>query len=764
MNENIKSLKSTTFANRRFTRKQVFGIQQIVQEFPNLSLRELGHTVCEYLKWVTPGGNDRIQTCLNALEQMQAVGLFVLPKKMKRPKTTQKKVEWSSCTDEQSEITGSLSQFSAISLQKVNDKAATKLWNEFIDRHHYLGYRKPIGTHIRYFIVARSAAKKEQILGCLIFSFPTLSLSCRDNWVGWDKKARNKRLDLILNNNRFLIFPWVKVKNLASKVLSLATRQVADDWMDQHGFRPVLLETFVDPDKHLGTCYKAANWQLIGKTQGQKGSPNVAAISPKNVYVYPLTSNYQSALIEGNKPIKDKKSSHIPEPSALEADDPFVCLWQRIIHILSHVADDFDKQWQQRKRTINTMLLILFIFRLVFSQNKQGYGITIVELWDQCRVMNIPLPQQKPAAPSAFSTARMKLDEDIFKVLNNKIIHTYKQNLGEQCWKGHSVFAVDGSKITLPRQLRNRPYKTPSDNAYYPQGLVSCLYQLKSKIPYDFDLVAHHNERAMALSHLKCLNKQDLVVYDRGYFSYAMLYYHLKAGVQAVFRLKQNSGKVIDEFFASDETDTVVIVEIQSNRYNEIRSRYPNIIFRPIKMRLVKYSYDDTIYVLGTTLLDSQYYKKEELSDLYHSRWGIEELYKISKVLINVEEFHAQSERGIKQELFAHFVLITLHRIFANHAEDEINEKDKTNEDGHILGGIPMFRINAKNSLRTMARNLESMFLQHAELLAKTLNNMVDAISFCKQKERPGRKYNRISRKPTNKWRSSNSKKIAETS
>ncbi len=78
-------------------------------------------------------------------------------------------------------------------------------------------------------------------------------------------------------------------------------------------------------------------------------------------------------------------------------------------------------------------------------------------------------------------------------------------------------------------------------------------------------------------------------------------------------------------------------------------------------MRLVKYSYDDTIYVLGTTLLDSQYYKKEELSDLYHSRWGIEELYKISKVLINVEEFPAQSERGIKQELFAHFVLITLH-------------------------------------------------------------------------------------------------------
>ena len=141
-----------------------------------------------------------------------------------------------------------------------------------------------------------------------------------------------------------------------------------------------------------------------------------------------------------------------------------------------------------------------------------------MELWDQCRVMNIPLPQQKPIAPSAFSTARKKLDESIFRILNTKIISAYESDLGDQHWKGHRLFAVDGSKINLPRQLLNKPYRTPSDHAYYPQGLVSCLYQLKSKIPYDFDLVSHYNERTLALSHLKVLNQQDLVIYDRGYF------------------------------------------------------------------------------------------------------------------------------------------------------------------------------------------------------------------------------------------------------
>ena len=762
MNKEIEILKSTTFADRRFTRKQLSQIQKTVTTFTGLSHRELGHTVCEHLNWITPAGSHKIHTCLNALEEMQAAGLFTLPQKTQRPKATQKKPAWTERTREQPTITGSLAQFTSITLQKTTQQEDVDLWNELIDRYHYLGYRRPMGTHLRYFIVAQSGTEEKQKLGCLSFSFPVWSLACRDQWIGWNERTRKQRLNLILNNNRFLILPWINIKNLASKVLAMIAKQVADDWMDQHGFRPVLLETFVDPEKYTGTCYQAANWQRIGQTQGKKGSDRCETVSPKDVYIYPLAPDFKTTLVHGKKRQKNNKSLAVSTPSTLDINDPFVILWQRIIHLVFKLAQEFDQHWQQRRRLINTMLLILFIFRLVFSKNKQGYGITIMELWDQCRLMNIELPQQKPVAPSAFSTARQKLDETLFKTLNTKILSAYESDLSAHRWKGHRLFAVDGSKINLPRPLRNKGYRTPSDNAYYPQGLVSCLYQLKSKIPYDFDLVSHHNERTLALSHLNVLSQHDLVVYDRGYFSYAMLYYHRLKGIAAVFRLQQNSFSVIDEFFADPASDTIVTLQIAAKRYHEIRSKYPDIAFIPLKLRLIKYVHDETTYVLGTTLLDNEHYQKQDLSDLYHARWGIEELYKISKVLIDVGDFHGQSERGVKQELFAHFVLITLNRIFANHAEDDINGHHEALSDEGVATPQPLFRINVKNALVTMARNLELLFLQQAKWVAQTINTMIDAISFCKQKERPGRKYDRVSKKPVKKWRPSKSKPAIE--
>ena len=236
-----------------------------------------------------------------------------------------------------------------------------------------------------------------------------------------------------------------------------------------------------------------------------------------------------------------------------------------------------------------------------------------------------------------------------------------------------------------------------------------------------------------------------------------MLYYHAQLGVDAVFRLPQNSFTVIDEFFTGNLSDKIVTLEIPAKRQKEIRSKYPDIHFIPLQLRLVKYTYDETTYVLGTTLFDGKRYQINELSELYHSRWGIEELYKISKVLIDVGDFHAQSDRGVKQELYAHFVLITLNQIFANHAEENINEKEAISSD-RLVNTRPLFKVNMKNALLTMARNLEQLFLQQVAQVAQTINNMIDAISFCKQKERPGRKHKRVSRKPVKKWTPSKSK------
>ncbi len=124
----------------------------------------------------------------------------------------------------------------------------------------------------------------------------------------------------------------------------------------------------------------------------------------------------------------------------------------------------------------------------------------------------------------------------------------------------------------------------------------------------------------------------------------------------------------------SEETDKLVVIEPSITRQKEIRLQHPDNAFNPLRLRLIKYVVSQTTYLLGTTLIDDVLYHAAAFADLYHARWGVEELYKISKVLIDVEEFHGQSERGIKQELFAHFVLITLNRILATKVEEGFSE------------------------------------------------------------------------------------------
>lgn len=741
----IQNLESTTFGGIRLTRKQIALIQDTVKTFPALSRRELAHTICEHFNWFTPNGHNKVQTCLNVLEELEKLKIITLPALVKSQKRgPQKAIAWSPKTDEQALIDSDLKAISPIHLCIASDKKDIDLWNEFIDRYHYLGYRRPIGSHLRYFITDRNGCK----LGCLSFCFATQTLPCRDQWIGWSNAAKQKRLNLVINNNRFLIFPWVKVKNLASKTLSLACRQLPQQWDTHHGYRPVLVESFVDTDRYVGSCYRAANWQHVGNTAGVKANGSIKGKSKKSVYLYPLNKNAKAILNQGQKlpATKSKMQTKVPS-KCLGKDDPFVQFWAKIIHTLITIANEFDRQWQKRQRVINTLLLVLFIFRLVFSKNHQGYGTTIVELWDQCRMLQIPLPQDKPVAASAFCNARKKLDENFFKILNTTILDTYAPHLNNNEWHGHRMFAVDGSNINLPRQLLKQDgYKLPSSTSYYPQGLLSCLYRLMPKLPIDFELSPSNDERQLAYQHLKHLKPNDVVVYDRGYYSYPMLYYHLERNIHPIFRIQLHANKIIDEFIASDQYDQVVNVCVSKNTQSAIRKANPGIVITALKLRLIKYKAAGETYILGTTLIDKKAYPLKDFTDVYHSRWGIEELYKISKNHIVVEDFHGHSERTVKQEIFAHFVLITITRIFSNRAEQDLNPARQihTSKDAVV--------VNFKNSLVTIARNLEALLLQQAEVVKKTVNRIMKAIGSCKQKIRFGRSFDRISRKPIGKW------------
>jgi len=365
MSQSIDTLTATTFAGRRFTRKRLEEIQAVINACPHLSRTEIGQTICEHMQWRTPHATNRIQSCLAALEEMEKAGLFALPAKDDSKKRgPQKKICWPETSDEQAQVCCPLAQIMPVTLHVVMDEAQKKRNKAFIDRYHYLGYRHPIGPALHYEIVGRNGV----LLGFLLFAYAVSSLPCRDQWIGWDKGMRKKRLHLVLNNTRFLLLPWVHIPHLASKALSMATRRLADDWQTQHGYRPVLLETFVDP-RFSGTSYQAANWQRIGDTAGVKASAQVKEKLPKAVYVYPLSTGFKSVLIEGaKKPLRKKQKQITP----LGIEDPFVPMWGNIIGTVVSVANTFDRQWQQRRRTLNTLLLVLFIFRLVIAKNKQG--------------------------------------------------------------------------------------------------------------------------------------------------------------------------------------------------------------------------------------------------------------------------------------------------------------------------------------------------------------------------------------------------------
>ncbi len=767
--KNIESLPHTTFSGRRFTRKQLKLVQETVQTFNHLSLSELALTLCENLDWKTPNGKLKINSALTLLENLESYGIVKLPSKRK----SKTRVKCSPAFAEQPEalpVNDTLDAIGPVELQRITSKEDRKEWKAYIQEYHYLKYKHPVGAHIGYFIVSKA---RQQKLGCLLFTASAaLTLAPRDQLIGWDKKHRQKLLHFIISNNRFLIFPWIDVPNLASHALSLATKRVGNDWLKLHGYKPVLIETFVDTTKYSGTCYQAANWQHIGKTKGRgRFDPkHDKKQTIKDIYIYPIDFDWRHTLTNYStaSSLKKKYRNDLQSSNTLSLGDNFVNMWGKVVHVIDEVASQYDEQWQVRRRVINTMLLILLIFRLVLSKNSQSYGTTIDELWDNCDKLDIPLPQKGSIAPSSFCAARLKLDESIFKLINEKIITTYAQQSTDEStykWLGHRIFAVDGSKITLPRKLLSEGFDLPSKNANYPQGLLSCLYQLKSQMPFDFDLVSHGNERVCAQEHLATLKADDVVVYDRGYFSYVLLHRHYTSKIHAIFRLQTSSYNQIRDFFSSNDTDIIVTINPSANTKRLITLNNPNLEIIPIQIRLLKYQIDENTYCLGTTLVDqSKYNNMQDFIEAYHSRWGIEELYKVSKKIFCIEDFHAKTSRGIKQELYAHFALITMNRIFANQADTDLNHSSNSfvntndnvihNSESHLC----MIKTNFKNCIHVFSRSLEDLLLLNTKINA-VINRAYQFIVGRHQKERPNRSYVRKSMKPESKWRISKEKK-----
>ena len=576
--------------------------------------------------------------------------------------------------------------------------------------------------------------QQKRKLACLLVEAGTLLLPARDEWIGWDQKDRDRRLHLVLNNSRFLILPWVKVPNLASRVLSMATAQLANEWQERHKCRPALIETFVDPTRFDGASYKAANWELIGMTAGRASGPK--AKPAKAIYVKPLVRDFRAVLTGKIKPSKAK-----PKPTVPANMDPLVAMWVPIIADATKLAQTYDQEWIQRHRVLNSLLIILFVFRLVLARGSKGYATILAELWEQCRKLGITLPQPRPVAVSSICKARQRVHAKLFCDLHQIIL----QHGGEgQGWKGHRVLAIDGSKMNLPRPLVDHGYKLPNKGTHYPQGLVSCLYRLGDGVPIAFSLSSKHCERTAAKGHFKALRTNDIVILDRGYFSFEFLYDLHRRGVHPLFRLKRDSGVVFADFFNSDQSETIISATPQLRTRQRMIKQGHQKQFDPINIRLVRRTNSTEDYVLATTLSDTTTYTAAEICDLYHQRWSIEELYKISKHTIEVDNFSGQTERGVRQELYAHFNLIAMVRMLTWPGNDILAANKEPDKECQ--------KVNVSHALAIMASGLEELMLTHAKIVAQTVRRLATEILRIRHRLRPGRSYPRKSMQPRNKW------------
>ena len=552
----IQDLPSTTFFGKRLTRRQIADVQEMVQACSGLSRTELALTVCEHLHWQAGSGASRVRLATRLLEQLAEHGIVSLPAKRPRPRGPDRAVVLTQRTAPQPPLAADLASLRPLRLDAVADRPGFAAWQEWVARYHPLGYRKPLGCYVAYFL--RDC--RERLLGCLLFDPAARRLPCRDEWIGWQDEPYHAHLQLVVRNARFLLLPWVQVKNLASHALALAARQLPADWHKLHRSRPLLLETYVNAEQHAGTCYKAAGWQLLGLTAGRKAHGRQPAQAPKQVWALPLRPDFRKLLRHG--PFASRRR----RPRAVAADAArrrrqFTALWEDLLAAIGDRLRRYDREWMQRRRKVNTLLVVLFVFRLVLAPRLQGYGPTLTELWGQCRQQGLFPPHDDPVSASSMCVARGKVGRRPFLRMQRALLARVPTDAPRWLWRGHRVFAVDGSKIHLPRRLRRDGYRCPSDRSHYPQGLLSSLFQLRARLPFDLDLSCHENERRAARDHLRALRPGDVVVFDRGYYSFALLHACARRGLHPVFRLQANASGLVRDFIQSDDADRTVPVE-----------------------------------------------------------------------------------------------------------------------------------------------------------------------------------------------------------
>lgn len=287
--------QSCVLQGRRIEPEQLHQVRALVAAHPQWSRYRLSRELCALWDWRTATGQWKDMAARTLLLKLDRRGWVRLPERRAPSPNRHRLVAPRPRSWMTEPLVGSLSDLGGVELTEVSSSALGRAEvRGFLAQFHYLGWRMPVGENLQY--LARSGAG--ELLAVLVFGAAAWKCAVRDQWIGWSLEQRQARLGALANNQRFLIAPWVRVRYLASHLLGEVARRIAADWQRKYGHPVVLLETFVERDRFAGTCYRAANWQGLGSTQGRsrQDRDRQLRVPVKEVYAYPLQPDWRGVL------------------------------------------------------------------------------------------------------------------------------------------------------------------------------------------------------------------------------------------------------------------------------------------------------------------------------------------------------------------------------------------------------------------------------------------------------------------------------------
>jgi hypothetical protein len=282
------------YRGRTIGAEDVTFIRELIAQHPRLSRRKLSVKLCEAWQWRQANGALRDMVCRGLLLMLHRAGVIELPKvRQVSPNPLARREPPPAMHVDQTPITDPFQQIMPIEIEQVRRTAHEPLFNSLMEHHHYLGYEQPVGEHVKYL-----AWSHERPIACLAWSSAPRHLGSRDRYIGWNAQARRANIRLITYNTRFLILPWVRVPHLASHLLARVTARLTRDWEQMYSHPVYFAETFIDPGRFRGTCYRAANWKLMGVTtgRGKDDHTNRPNRPIKEVFGYPLDPRFRQLL------------------------------------------------------------------------------------------------------------------------------------------------------------------------------------------------------------------------------------------------------------------------------------------------------------------------------------------------------------------------------------------------------------------------------------------------------------------------------------